>query len=92
MPPLGEQFTAAVTGLHAIGNILDRLFQATGVLKPRVFGVLGDEVQAKQVRHSGFRYRGWLGVWIEETSSWATVQLEKLPARELSMHEGVVSL
>jgi len=28
VPPLGEQFTAAVTGLHAIGNILDRLFQA----------------------------------------------------------------
>ena len=72
MPPLGEQFTAAVTGLHAIGNILDRLFQATGVLKPRVFGVLGDEVQAKQVRHSGFRYRGWLGLRF----SWRNSQLE----------------
>lgn len=28
VPPMGEKFTAAVSGLHSLANILDRLFQA----------------------------------------------------------------
>ena len=28
VPPMGEEFTAAVSGLHSLANILDRLFQS----------------------------------------------------------------
>lgn len=67
VPPMGEKFTAAVSGLHSLANILDRLFQAWADEKEKFsqikedsdaflksFGT-SDSALRKLLAHAGFQ-------------------------------------